>query len=420
MRLSRLEIQNYKSLRDVAIEPGPLSVFVGPNGAGKSNLADAIDFLGDVYRWGLEQAVARKGGYENICFRQARRSKAPIRFRVVLEGPRRTFRKEGKRLISQTHHIVVAHAFEFRAEARGIQSPFAVSSEEVTASVRGGPSGALLHFGIQGRTLEFLGGADLSETSSYDVEILRLILEDHLQSPRSAETALSAILPLVPWMRDTNQVLGSAKVFQLTPQKCRESGVPTPNPELGRFGGNLPAVVEYLKRSHPDEYGSFLETAMLVVPSIEEITTGFTHTKTLGLFVKENNFDRPWPAEDLSDGTIQTLGLLAAIFDPRPGLVVIEEPENSVHPWAIRNLVQAARTAAEKKQIFFTTHSPILIDRLKPEELWVVQRPGAATEIDPVLKLDPSLANSWGQGKFTLSEYLDSGALPGAVPTLRS
>jgi predicted ATPase len=84
MRLSRLEIQNYKSLRDVAIEPGPLSVFVGPNGAGKSNLADAIDFLGDVYRWGLEPAVARKGGYENICFRQARRSKAPIRFLVSI------------------------------------------------------------------------------------------------------------------------------------------------------------------------------------------------------------------------------------------------------------------------------------------------------------------------------------------------
>jgi AAA15 family ATPase/GTPase len=41
VKLKRLEIHNYKSLRNVLIEPGPLSVFVGPNAAGKSNLADA-------------------------------------------------------------------------------------------------------------------------------------------------------------------------------------------------------------------------------------------------------------------------------------------------------------------------------------------------------------------------------------------
>jgi predicted ATPase len=248
-------------------------------------------------------------------------------------------------------------------------------------------------------------------------------LAEHL-SKAAAQDEAALLLPTLGrfenWMEVQFRMLKTVKVFQLAPWKCREGGVPTPRPELDRFGGNLPAVVEYLKRNHPTEYALFLETATQVVPSIEDITTGFTHTKTLSLFIKESHFDRPWPAEDVSDGTIQTLGLLVAIFDPRTELAVIEEPENSVHPWAIRNLVQAARTAAEKKQIFFTTHSPILIDRLKPEELWVVQRPRGETEIDPVLKLDPSLASSWGQGKFTLSEYLDSGALPGAVPTFHS
>src|SRR3954451_22715517 len=85
MRLKRLEIRNYKSLRNVVIEPTPLTVLVGPNAAGKSNFADALDFLGEVYRSNLEGAVAKKGGYENICFRQIKRSTAPIRFRSVLE-----------------------------------------------------------------------------------------------------------------------------------------------------------------------------------------------------------------------------------------------------------------------------------------------------------------------------------------------
>jgi len=159
-----------------------------------------------------------------------------------------------------------------------------------------------------------------------------------------------------------------------------------------------------------------VETLRRITPTIEDIQTGFTHTKTLALFVKEKGVKRPWTSEDISDGTIQTIALLTAIFDPRSPLVVIEEPENSIHPRALRNLVEDFRLASEKKQILLTTHSPILIDQLKPEEVWVVRKPGTETKIDPLLSLDPSLAEAWGQGKFTLSEYLDSGAVPEAVP----
>ena len=69
---------------------------------------------------------------------------------------------------------------------------------------------------------------------------------------------------------------------------------------------------------------------------------------------------------------------------------------------------------------FSIPRHPILIDQLKPEEVWVVRKPGTETKIDPLLSLDPSLKESWGQGKFTLSEYLDSGAVPEAVPAANS
>jgi predicted ATPase len=82
--------------------------------------------------------------------------------------------------------------------------------------------------------------------------------------------------------------------------------------------------------------------------------------------------------------------------------------------------VEAARLASQQKQIFLTTHSPVLIDQLRPEEVWVVRRPGAETLIDPLPHLDPTITEAWGQGKFTLSEYLDSGALPDAVPAAGS
>jgi len=67
MRLKRLEIRNYKSLRDVVIEPTPLPVLVGPNAAGKSNFADALDFLGEVYRWDLERRTGPMQSTLSAC-----------------------------------------------------------------------------------------------------------------------------------------------------------------------------------------------------------------------------------------------------------------------------------------------------------------------------------------------------------------
>lgn len=388
MRLKRLEIRNYKSLRDVAIEPTPLSVFVGPNGAGKTNLADALDFLGHTYRWDLESAVAQKGGYENICYRDARRSREPICFRTVSDvhlsrADLLELSPEGK---WRAGLYELDHLFEFKAKSRGIQSPFSKGAEEVI---------------VRDTVKKF---SEVFRYPSYDREAWY---------PLSFKSFVREDLEVRPLLK---RELRRLRVFQLNPRSCRDSGVPTPSPDLDRFGRNLPAAVDFLKKQYPDEFIRVLETVRRITPTIEDIKTRFTHTKTLALFVKEKGISRPWTSEDISDGTIQTIALLTAVFDPRNSLVVIEEPENSVHPWALRNLVEAFRTTSEKKQILLTTHSPILIDQLKPEEVWVVRKPGTETKIDPLLSLDPSLKEAWGQGKFTLSEYLDSGAVPEAVP----
>lgn len=388
MRLRKLEIRNYKSLRNIMIAPTPLSVFVGPNGAGKTNLADAIDFLGHTYRWDLESAVAQKGGYENICYRDVRRSKDPISFRVISD-----FNVHQMEVILLSSQIrlhaglhLLDHFFEFKAKSRDIQSPFSIDAEEVVI---------------------------------WDLRTAKAI-RPPLRDQNPAALYSSGEVEHSEWMLQIpsylKHELRNFGVFQLNPRSCRGSGVPTPSADLDRFGGNLPAVVAFLKKQYPEEFGRVLETVRRITPTIEDIETGFTHTKTLALFVKEKGISRPWTSEDISDGTIQTIALLTAVFDPRTSLVVIEEPENSVHPWALRNLVEAFRIASEKKQILLTTHSPILIDQLEPEEIWVVQKPGTETKIDPLLSLDPSLKEAWGQGKFTLSEYLDSGAVPEAVP----
>ena len=414
MKLKRLEIHNYKSLRNVVLEPAPLSVFVGPNAAGKSNLADALDFLSEVYRWDLEGAVKKKGGYENICFRQAGRSIAPIRFRLVLELATTETDVLGIKLLPRAAAtLTLDHAFELRTKSRGMRAPFFIAYEEFLLT----SSNRTIDFRVT-RTIE--GGVEIDKARRDLPATLIWAFLDQLEVEEKMkglpETQLALLFRWFVGLRPFVDAMGSLRVFQLNPRNCREQGVPTPNAGLDRFGGNLPAVIDYLRNHQPQQFERLLEAVRRVMPSLESIETDFTHAKTLGLFLKEAGVKRPWTADDISDGTVQTIALLAATFDPRISLAVIEEPENSVHPWAIRNFIQAFREASEQKQIFLTTHSPILIDQIRPEELWVVERPKLETKITPVLELDSSLKKAWGQGKFTLSEYLDSGAVPEAVP----
>lgn len=423
MKLKRLEIHNYKSLRNVVLEPAPLSVFVGPNAAGKSNLADALDFLGEVYRWDLEGAVKRKGGYENICFRQASQSAEAIRFRVAIEIPYTEWSLD--RLVGSLTElsqkkmpegdIVFEHEFNLRISSKGI-TLFRIDSEKIQISLSNGEIArrSLLHIVRDQRGLA-IEGAEREDPLGFLFNTIQNY-RDSLSNLPDSRLFLD-VLKIIPFLSMAiPKSIAALRVFQLSPRACREDGVPTPNADLNRFGGNLPAVIDYVKRNEPDRFDELLIAVRGIMPSLESIETDFTPGKRLGLFLKEAGVEQLWTAEDISDGTIQAIALLAATFDPRIPILVIEEPENSVHPWALRSFVEAFRAVSEKKQIFLTTHSPILIDQIRPEELWVVQRPKLETMITPVLELDPSLKDAWGRGKFTLSEYLDSGALPAAVP----
>jgi predicted ATPase len=423
MRLHKLEIHNYKSLRNVAIEPTPLSVFVGPNSAGKTNLADAIDFLRHVYEWGLEKAVAYKGGFESIRNQDRRRSMEPICFKVVLEVPWSygDLLRMGWDKGDEPGLILIDHSFKIRSQARDGQSSFGVTSERIVASHRDPPGSPFHEFRRITREAEKVEVQDQSDghnpLRARSRKELARISELELQGGR-LETEL--LFAGFGWPNNFSSSMSALRVFQLDPRSCREPGVPTPNPDLDGSGRNLPVALDHLKKDFPQEYDEVLAVARTVMPSLEAIETGRTHTRSLALFIKEQGIDNLWTSEDISAGTIQTIALLVAAFDPRAPLVVIEEPENSVHPWALRNLVEAFRLASEKKQILLTTHSPILIDQVRPEEVWVVQKPGTETKVDPLLSLDSSLRESWGQGKFTLSEYLDSGAVPEAVPAVNS
>jgi len=430
MQITRLSIQNYKSLKDITLSLRQLSLIVGSNASGKSNLSDCIDFISEVYRHGLEVAVGRKGGYENIAFRRTRRSKQPISISLTVEFDENDSRKIYRQRKSTTPlQLRLEHSFSFVARGYSIQADFHIVSESVEISVhRNDEWLSLVKLARNKDNKIVMQGGMESDKRIKEIIVSDDILKEIVRLPDQAywkqiesRSLLASTGLLIDFVgrfglyifRDA---LEGIRVFQLSPTKSRESGVPTPRPELDKTGANLPAVVNSMKKRNSKEWELVLKTMRKILPDLESIDIIYTSSRTLGLVFKEKGVGRPWAGDEVSDGTIQTLGLLVALFNPASKVLVIEEPENSVHPWIIRLILDACREAARQKQIIITSHSPIVINTIKPEDVWIIWRANGETHIKELSKLDQGFLSMWEHGEIPTFEYLDSGTLTEAIP----
>jgi predicted ATPase len=434
MQITQLKVQNYKSLRSITLEPSDLTVLVGANGSGKSNLADCIDFISEIYNHGLEMAVARKGGYDNIAHHKKQRSRRAVSVDVTSVYE---WRYPMPRQAKPLFHVKCRHQFDFVTKGSSIRAEFRVIRERLDVSIM-----------IDNKWVDLIHverrAVDKYDARRPDKFTMRLAPNELLetlfpkQSPELREVYLGyqaikaiaaerQVLPSTELLMTTvgmprgvflgfAQAMRRIKVFQLSPTSSRQFGVPTPNPELDRTGANLPAVIDLIQKRFEEDWGKILQIMRGILPDLVDIEVGYNTSRTLSLFFQEAGAGRAWNTDEISDGTIQTLAILVAIFDPRSSALVIEEPENSVHPWVIRNVLEACVSASRTKQILITTHSPIVVNYVKPDHVWVIWRGGGESKLARLTDLDPSFLEMWQAGKVSTFDFLDSGGVTEAVP----
>ncbi len=425
MKLKHLSIHNYKSLKGISFRPDNISVVVGPNGAGKSNFASAFDFLADTYANGIAFAVAKKGGYENIAYRRKRRTKSAINFalQIVLDATetRTVLRHFVLRSLRELKisSLIVSHSFSIQASSQTLGADFSVTSEKMSIEYK--------RERTTNEGLKFTQTVEIFAVSRSDGKMRVDSCADDAVTKELAtfftyfddvhgQEEEEQILFVREFIPRVNRAFASISVHQFAPQICRSPGIPSPEPRLSPYGQNLPALVDWLKRTKAKRWKSVEASMRGIFPGLENISTEFLHTKTLGLFFKEEGFGRPWNAEDVSDGTIQALAIFSSLYDPRSDFVVLEEVENSVHPWIVKNVVKTLRELSAEKQFVLTTHSPVILNLLEPNEVWICYKEEGATHLANLLDLHPELADDWKSGQYRLFDYLDLGVVSKAVP----
>ncbi|MET0262133.1 MAG: AAA family ATPase [Rariglobus sp.] len=194
--------------------------------------------------------------------------------------------------------------------------------------------------------------------------------------------------------------------------------------ELASNGGNLAAVLASRRETHPEDYARFTAELVRLLPEYDELDLNVRPDHTVELRLRLIDGNELITAENLSQGTLYSLAMLALAFDPTPPAVVcIEEVDRGVHPRMLREirdtlyrLSYPKETGSQREpvQVIATTHSPYLLDLFRdhPEEVVITEKHGAAARFT---RLDQraDLAGTLSSG--SLGDLWFSGVI-GGVP----
>ena len=180
-------------------------------------------------------------------------------------------------------------------------------------------------------------------------------------------------------------------------------------------GDNLWSVLRNLegRRQLDDRYATIMTYMAEAFPNFDGLVIEPSSPNTLYTSFLERGRRKPILASGISDGHLQLLILLTALFSEGRGrysLMLIDEPETSLHPWAIAILAKAIKEATERwgKQVILATHSPVLISQFDPDQILTVEQKDGRTRITRLSEVEEikDLLQEYAPGSLYMSEMV--------------
>ncbi|MCG5434338.1 AAA family ATPase [Mycobacterium sp. MYCO198283] len=372
--LTTVAVRGYRSLREVVLPLRALTVVTGANGTGKSSLYRALRLLADCGRGGVVGSLAREGGLESAMWAGPEQL-AGARRTGVVEGTRRS------RPVSLELGFAAAdvgYAVDLGVpQSPGHRSLFArdpeIKRELVFAGLAPRPAATLVR----------RAGPLAEYRADRGFEQLTRSLPSHL----SVLTEFAGRLPELAAVRDRLRDWRFYDGFRVDADApARRPQVGTRTPVLAADGSNLAAAVQTVVEAGFDD----LQRAVDAAFDGAQLTVA-VHDGLFDLSLQQRGMLRPLRAAELSDGTLRFLLWATALLSPQPpSLMVLNEPETSLHPALIPPLTELIAAAARRTQVVVVTHDRRLVDQLGAQPVG-----GAAG--DPDLPLELPLVKDWGE-----------------------
>lgn len=151
-------------------------------------------------------------------------------------------------------------------------------------------------------------------------------------------------------------------------------------------GANLPAFLYLLREKHKDSYDLIVRTVQRVAPFFEDFRLDPLQLKPddIKLEWRHKKSDQYFDASSLSDGTLRFIALATLFLQPerfRPSVILVDEPELGLHPYALEVLAALVRQASVTNQVIASTQSSLLLDHFQPEDVLVADRVDGGTQL---------------------------------------
>src|ERR1700678_80942 len=352
MGFTTIAISNYRSLRKLVIPLRRLNVITGANGSGKSNLYRALRLLADTAQGRIIPSLAREGGLQSTLWagpeaisRAVRRGEHPV------QGTRRD--------------QPVSLALGFVSEEFGYLIDLGLPAPGATAfaldpiikreCIWHGPilRPATLLADRQGHLVRVRAGDDSWSTVTEHLSLFDTMMT-HVADPRNAPEMLTLRESIRAW-RFYDQFRTDLDAPARSPQ------VGTYTPVLCNDGTDIAAAIETI-RSFGD--GEALDSTVDDAFPGSQLSVA-ADSGRFTLMMKQHGLLRLLSAAELSDGTLRYLLWIAALLTTRPPpLMVLNEPETSLHPSLVPALARLIVRASSRSQVIVVTHASELIAAL--------------------------------------------------------
>lgn len=362
-QLDWISIRGFKSIASIEkLRLGHTNVVIGANGSGKSNFIGVFSFLHALKEGHLEEYVLRAGGANKVLHFGAKVSKA-VSIHVSFGGEVNQY--QINLVPTSTDELIpLAETAYFWDKATHPDRPYSTAISRVAreAGISGEPRTGVekhvrqhfdgwrvYHFHDTSRTSPMKATADIHDNSHFRADGSNLAAFLYLVKQKhraSYDLIRSAVQRVAPFFDD----------FQLAPQRL--------NPE--------------------------------------KIRLEWKHAGS------EDFFD----ASSLSDGTLRFVALAVLFLQPtehRPSVILADEPELGLHPYAITMLASLIKQAAVGTQVIVSTQSPLLLDNFSPEHILVAERSDGGTQLN---RLDVARLESWLED-YSLGELWEKNELGG-------
>ena len=378
--LTRIHVRNYRALADVDLNVGRINLVFGPNGAAKSTLLDTLCFLRDCAVQGVEVASSERGHSIRIP-REGAGADQGIEVELAAGG--------------------VTYGLSFCLSAGRIE-PFL--GERLQSSSR------------TGVLIDRSPGSDKADL--YHTE-LGQTLSIPLREPE--KPSLGLFLELNRGHKEVGYLdrllhsirLYNSRSFLIRPMR-RGGSESSHGTRLRDPGNNAWSVLRNLqdRQRVDDRHDTIMRYMSEAFPTFDGIVLERTGSTSVRASFLEKGRRQGIFASEVSDGHLQLLILLIALFSEgeRESVLLFDEPEASLHPWAIAVFAKAVKEAVGQwnKQVFLATHSPVLISQFEPQDILVAGIEEGRARFDRLSEIDEvqDLLEEYAAGSLYMSEAI--------------